>query len=75
MFHKTIRLAGVLLLLAAIQGFAQGQEAASPASIPAATPSEMNCSGFISGGQLSQFEIVSEICRREELENRRVQRK
>lgn len=60
MFHKTIRLAGVLLLLAAIQGFAQGQEAASPASIPAATPSEMNCSGFISGGQLSNDLYVFE---------------
>jgi hypothetical protein len=53
-FHKLIRLAGVLLFLAAIQGFAQEQEAAAPASIPAATPWEMNCSGFISGAPLSK---------------------
>jgi len=59
-FHKTIRLAGVLLLLAAIQGIAQEAEAASPASVPAATPSEMNCSGFISGGQLSKDLYVFE---------------
>jgi hypothetical protein len=44
----------VLLLLAAIQGFAQEPEAAAPASVPAATPWEMNCSGFISGGRLPE---------------------
>jgi hypothetical protein len=59
-FHKLIRLAGVSLLLAALQGLAQGQEAAAPASLPAATPSEMNCSGFISGGQLSKDLYVFE---------------
>jgi hypothetical protein len=53
-FYKTIRLAGVLLLLGAMQGFAQEPEAATPASVPAATPSEMNCSGFISAGPLSK---------------------
>ena len=60
MFHKLIRLAGVLLLLAAIQGFAQEPEAAAPASVPAATPSEMNCSGFISGAPLSKDLYVFE---------------
>lgn len=54
MLHKLIRLSGVLLLLAAIQGFAQEPEAAAPASVPAATPSEMNCSGFISGTRVAK---------------------
>jgi hypothetical protein len=52
--HKLIRLVGVLLFFAAMQAFAQGQEAAAPASIPAATPTEMNCSGFVSAGQLPE---------------------
>lgn len=60
MFHKLIRLAGVLLLLAATQGFAQEQQAAAAVPVPAASPSEMACSGFISRTPLSKDLYVFE---------------
>ena len=53
MSHKLIGLAGVLFLLTATRAPAQQQEAAAPAPLPAATPSEMECSGFIAATPLS----------------------
>jgi hypothetical protein len=51
-YRKLIALAGVSLLLAVTRGLAQ-EPAAEAAAIPAATQSEMNCSGFIAGSPVS----------------------
>lgn len=52
MDRKFISLAGVFFLLAVTRGLAQEPEASPAAAIPAATETEMSCSGFISGTQL-----------------------
>jgi hypothetical protein len=51
-YRKLIILAGVFLLLAVTRGLAQ-EPAAEAAAIPAATQSEMDCSGFIAGAPVS----------------------
>lgn len=53
MYRKLISLAGVFLVLAVTGGLAQEPGAEPAAAIPAATETEMNCSGFISGTQVS----------------------
>jgi len=47
-YRKLIVLAGVFLLLAVTRGLAQ-EPAAEAAALPAATQTEMDCSGFIAG--------------------------
>lgn len=49
MYRKLILVAGVYFLLAVSQGLAQEPEAAQGPTLPAATESEMSCSGFIAG--------------------------
>lgn len=49
MYRKLILVAGVSLLLAVTQGLAQEPQAAQGPTLPAATQSEMDCSGFIAG--------------------------
>jgi hypothetical protein len=51
-YRKLILLAGVFLLLAVTRGLAQ-EPVAEAAAIPAATQSEMACSGFIAGSPVS----------------------
>jgi hypothetical protein len=51
--RKIITLAGVFFLLAVTSGFAQEQGASQAAPIPAASRSEMDCSGFIAGVPVS----------------------
>jgi hypothetical protein len=51
-YRKLIVLAGVFLLCAVTRGLAQ-EPAAEAAAIPAATQSEMDCSGFIAGSPVS----------------------
>lgn len=53
MHRKLLSLAGALLLFAATGTLAQEPEAAQPAVVPAATQSEMDCSGFIAGTPVS----------------------
>ena len=57
MYRKLILLAGVLLLLAVTRGLAQEPAAEAPA-IPAASQSEIDCSGFISGSPVSTERYV-----------------
>jgi hypothetical protein len=51
-YRKLIVLAGVFLLMAVTRGLAQ-ESAAETTAIPAATQSEMDCSGFIAGSPVS----------------------
>ena len=57
MNRKLIVLVGVFLLLAVTRGLAQ-EPAAEAAAIPAATQSEMDCSGFIAGAPVSTDRYV-----------------
>lgn len=50
MDRRLFHLVGVFLLLAATSGLAQQPEAAPAAAVPAATLSEVECSGFIASG-------------------------
>ncbi len=52
MDRKIFSLASVFLLLAVGQRLAQGQQAASPEPIPAATRSEIECAGFVSAASI-----------------------
>jgi hypothetical protein len=56
-YRKLIVLVGVFLLLAVTRGLAQ-EPAAEAAAIPAATQSEMDCSGFIAGSPVSTDRYV-----------------
>jgi len=56
-YRKLILLAGVLLLLTVTRGLAQEPAAEAPA-IPAASQSEIDCSGFISGSLVSTERYV-----------------
>jgi hypothetical protein len=56
-YRKLIVLVGVFLLLGVTRGLAQ-EPAAEAAAIPAATQSEMSCSGFISGTLVSADRYV-----------------
>jgi len=56
-YRKLIVLVGVFLLLAVTRGLAQ-EPAAEAAAIPAATQSEMDCSGFIAGAPVSTDRYV-----------------
>jgi len=56
-YRKLIILAAAFLLLAVTRGLAQ-EPAAEAAAIPAATQSEMDCSGFISGSPVSTDRYV-----------------
>lgn len=58
MYRKHISLAGVFILLAVTMGLAQEATTEPAAAIPAATETEMNCSGFISGTQLSNDRFI-----------------
>ena len=58
MYRKHISLAGVFILLAVARGLAQEAATEPAAAIPAATETEMNCSGFISGTQLSNDRYI-----------------
>ena len=58
MYRKLISLAGVLILLAVTGALAQEATTEPAAAIPAATETEMNCSGFISGTALSNDRYV-----------------
>ena len=60
MYRKLISLAGVLIFLAVTGALAQEATTEPAAAIPAATETEMNCSGFISGTQLSNDRYVSD---------------
>lgn len=60
MYRKLISLAGVFVLLAVTSGLAQEATTEPAAAIPAATENEINCSGFISGTQLSNDHYVSD---------------
>ncbi len=54
MHRKVLILAGVLLLVTATSAPAQETMGTEPAAIPAASRSEMDCSGFITGTSLSK---------------------
>jgi hypothetical protein len=56
-YRKLIVLVGVFLLLAVTRGLAQ-EPTAEAAAIPAATQSEMDCSGFIAGAPVSTDRYV-----------------
>jgi len=56
-YRKLIVLAGVFLLLAVTRGLAQ-EPVADAAALPAATQSEMDCSGFIAGAPVSTDRYV-----------------
>lgn len=58
MYRKIISLAGVFILLAVTMGLAQEATTEPAAAVPAATETEINCSGFISGTQLSNDRYV-----------------
>ncbi len=58
MYRKLISLAGVFLLLAVTGGLAQEAATESVGALPAATETEMNCSGFISGTPVSTDRYV-----------------
>lgn len=59
MYRKILSLAGGLLLCAVPAGFAQEEAGAAPAgSVPAASRSEMDCSGFIAGTPISKDAYV-----------------
>lgn len=58
MERKIISLAGVFLLLVLTRAVAQEPAPAAPPAIPAATDTEMNCSGFIAGTPVSSDRYV-----------------